>query len=150
MDMLSNVEIVILSFFASLGFGIVFQIRKEDLVYAALGGMFTRIVYLLLMAFVPYRIVYAALAAFFAAVYAEILAFYKKTPATLFLYPSIIPLIPGDLFYYTMGGIVMGNRELFANNVVECILALVGISIGFVLSSSISHYMRRFRIARNA
>ena len=148
--MLANVEIVILSFFASLGFGIVFQIRKEDLVYAALGGMFTRIVYLLLMAFVPYRILYAALAAFFAAVYAEILAFYKKTPATLFLYPSIIPLIPGELFYYTMGGIVMRNGELFTTNAVECILALVGISIGFVLSSSISHYMRRFRIARNA
>ena len=148
--MLSNVEIVILSFFASLGFGIVFQIRKEDLVYAALGGMFTRIVYLLLMSFVPYRIVYAALAAFFAAVYAEILAFYKKTPATLFLYPSIIPLIPGDLFYYTMGGIVMRNGELFTTNAVECLLALVGISIGFVLSSSISHYMRRFRITRNA
>ena len=147
--MLSNVEVVILSFFASLGFGIVFQIRKQDLLYAAFGGMLIRIVYLLLMAFIPYRIVYAALAAFFAAVYAEILAYYKKTPATLFLYPSIIPLIPGDLFYYTMGGIVMSDRELFASNAVECILALLGISIGFVISSSISHYMRRFRIAKN-
>ena len=146
--MLSNVEIVILSFFASLGFGIVFQIRRNDLLYAALGGMLTRIVYLLLMAFIPYRIVYAALAAFFAAAYAEVVAYYKKTPATLFLYPSIIPLIPGDLLYYTMGGIVMSDAQLFASNAVECILALVGISIGFVVSSSVSHHVRRFRLAK--
>jgi uncharacterized membrane protein YjjB (DUF3815 family) len=144
--MLENVELVILSFFASLGFGIVFQIRKSDLVYAGLGGAITRIVYLIFMAFIPYRIVYVGLAAFCASIYAEIMANHKKMPATVFLYPSIVPLIPGDLFYYTMGGIVLSNEELFRNNAVECLLALVGISIGFVISSSALHYIRQKKL----
>lgn len=146
--MAENIELVMLSFGASLGFGIVFQIRKEDLIYAGLGGAITRILYLIFMEFIPYRIVYVALAAFCAAVYAELLAGYKKMPATVFLYPSIIPLIPGDLFYYTMGGIVTREAELFQNNAVDCILALLGISIGFVLSSSILHYMRQKKIRK--
>jgi uncharacterized membrane protein YjjB (DUF3815 family) len=148
--MLSNVELVILSFLASLGFGIVFQISRENLLLAGLGGALIRIVYLIFMAFIPYRIVYVGLAAFCASVYAEIFASRKKMPATVLLYPAIVPLIPGDLFYYTMAGIVLSNQEMFEQNAGECLLALFGISIGFVLSSSILHYIRRIRIQREA
>lgn len=144
---MANIELVFLSFLASLGFGIVFQIRKSDLIYAGLGGVVTRIAYIILMLFIPYRIVYAACAAFVAAVYAELLAYRKKMPATLFLYPAIIPLIPGDLLYYTMGGIVLSRVEMFESYAAECILALIGISIGFVISSSTSHYIRKHRMA---
>jgi uncharacterized membrane protein YjjB (DUF3815 family) len=143
---LANIELVILSFFASLGFGIVFQIRKEDLIYAALGGALIRIVYLICMALIPYRIVYVGLAAFCASLYAEILAYYKKMPATVFLYPSIVPLIPGDLFYYSMGAIISSNMEQFLDNAGACVLALLGISIGFVVCSSVMHYTRQKKI----
>jgi uncharacterized membrane protein YjjB (DUF3815 family) len=146
--MWENIELVILSFGASIGFGIVFQIRGVKLFYAGLGGALTRIVYLILMAFIPYRIIYAALAAFFAAVYAEVLAVKKKMPATVFLYPAIIPLIPGDLIYYTMGGLVLSNNQLFQENAIECILALIGICVGFVLSSTCAHYVRLYRASK--
>jgi uncharacterized membrane protein YjjB (DUF3815 family) len=69
-------------------------------------------------------------------------------PATVFLYPAIVPLIPGDLFYYTMCGIVLSDRDMFEQNAGECLLALFGISIGFVLSSSILHYIRQIRIRK--
>ena len=49
---MGNFELVVLSFIASLGFGIVFQIKKEDLIYAGIGGAITRIVYLILMAII--------------------------------------------------------------------------------------------------
>lgn len=143
--MLLNIELVILSFVASLGFGIVFQIQKKDLIYAGLGGALTRIVYIILMMFIPYRIVYAACAAFMAALYSEILGHKKKSPATMFLYPSIIPLIPGDLFYYTMAGIVLSKPDMFVDYAIDCVLALIGISIGFVLCSTFSHYARKKR-----
>jgi uncharacterized membrane protein YjjB (DUF3815 family) len=131
-----------------LGFGIVFQIRKENLLYAALGGALTRIVYLCLMAVISERALYVGGAAFFASAYAEYLANKRKIPATVILYPSIIPLIPGDLFYYTVRSIVTGEAGLFRENAAACILALVGISIGFVLSSTISYYIRYHRISQ--
>lgn len=144
-----EIELVILSFFASLGFGIVFEIRPVDLVFAGIGGAIVRIVYLALMSFLNYRIAFIALAAFSAALYAELLAFLKKTPTTVFLYPSIIPLIPGDLFYYAMVGLITLNNDFFAANATDCILSLVGISVGFVLCSSFIHYVRRIRFSRN-
>jgi uncharacterized membrane protein YjjB (DUF3815 family) len=100
------------------------------------------------MAFIPYRIIYAALAAFFAAVYAEVLAAKQKMPATVFLYPSIVPLIPGDLIYYTMGGLVVSDNQLFQENAIECVLALIGICVGFVLSSTCAHYVRLYRASK--
>jgi uncharacterized membrane protein YjjB (DUF3815 family) len=140
---MANVELVILSFLASFGFGIVFQIHKDDLILAGIGGAITRIFYIIFMCFIPYRIVYAALSAFVAAFYAEALATKRKVPSTLFLYPAIIPLIPGDLLYYTMGGAILGDKEMLKNYGENCLLALLGISIGFVVCSSVSHYIRK-------
>ena len=144
--MLENIELVVISFLASLGFGIVFQIRKKDLFFAGLGGAVTRIFYIIFMLFIPYRIVYSALAAFVAALYAEILARINRTPATVYLYPSIIPLIPGDLLYYTLGGVVLGRAEMFKDYGIQCALSLLGLCIGFVICSSISHYVRTDRL----
>ena len=140
--MTQYIEIVGLSILASVGFAIVFQIEKKDLIFAGLGGGITRIAYLFFMSLTPYRIVYAALAAFVAALYAEGLSGYKHTPATYFLYPSIIPLIPGDLFYYMCVGLVSGDNEMFTAYALECTLALVGLGVGFVVCSSFSNYMR--------
>lgn len=147
-DTLWELELVGLSFLASVGFGIVFQISPLDLLFAGMGGALIRIVYLALMATTNYRILYTAVAAFSAALYAEVLAFYKKAPATIFLYPSIIPLIPGDLFYYAMVGVVANDNKLFADNAFECLLALVGISVGFVLCSSFVHYTRKIKLRK--
>jgi len=140
--MVENIELVVISFLASFGFGIVFQIRKKDLFFAGLGGAVTRIFYIIFMLVIPYRIVYCALAAFVAALYSEILSRINRTPATIYLYPSIIPLIPGDLLYYTIGGIVLSRAEMFKSYAADCILALIGLCIGFVICSTVTHYIK--------
>ena len=148
-DFLHNSELVMLSILASVGFGMVFGIRPKELVFAGLGGALVRIVYLALMtAFPEYRIVYASIAAFSAALYAEILANIRKQPATLFLYPSIVPLIPGDLFYYAALGLVWSKHDLFAQNALNCILQLVSISVGFVICSTIVFLFRKMKVHR--
>lgn len=141
----ADIELVFISLLASVGFGIVFEIRPKDLVFAGMGGTIIRIVYIILLNFVPYRIVYMTLAAFSAALFAEILAYTKKTPSTVYLYPSIVPIIPGDLIYYSMLGIVWNNKELFNANAGECLLALTGISVGFVLCSTLVHHVRKIK-----
>ncbi|MDO4514624.1 MAG: threonine/serine exporter family protein [Lachnospiraceae bacterium] len=145
--MAGNIELVVLSFLASLGFAIVFQVAKKDLLLAGLGGGLTRIFYLVFIAIIPSRIVYVALAAMVAALYAEIVSGMKHVPATYFMYPTIIPLIPGDLFYYTCAGIITGNAEMFRTNAINLILALVGLTVGFVVCSFVSNIMRIRRLA---
>ena len=146
---LSSFELIFLTLMASTGFSIVFNIQLKDLPFAALGGVIVRVVHILFkLAFPAYAFVYTIFAAFFAALYSEILAITKKEPSTLYLYPSIVPLIPGDLFYYTALGIVWGNVSIFTKFGPDLALSLVGISVGFVLCSTIVHYIRKFKFLK--
>lgn len=145
--MAEYMELVVLSVFASVGFAIVFQVEKKDLLFAGLGGGLTRVFYLIFMSFIPTRIIYVALAALVAALYAEIISGVKHVPATYFMYPTIIPLIPGDLFYYSCAGLITQNAEMFRVNAINCMLALVGLSVGFVVCSFVSNIMRIRKLA---
>ena len=146
---LSSFELIVLTLMASAGFSIVFNIQLKDLPFAALGGVIVRVVHILFkLAFPAYAFVYTIFAAFFAALYSEILAITKKEPSTLYLYPSIVPLIPGDLFYYTALGIIWGNWEIVKGFGPDLALCLIGISVGFVLCSTIVHYIRKFKFLR--
>ncbi len=142
--MTDNVMLVIYSFFASFGLGIVFRIEKKLLLYAGLGGALTRIVYLYLLSTVSESFIYSFLAALCASLYAEFMAWYKKRPSTVFLYPSIIPLIPGSLLYHTVVGILLKDTEKMMANGEQCIHALVGLGIGFVIASMVVHYKRNY------
>lgn len=144
--MVEAVRLVILSFCASVGFGLVFRLVGKDLLWAGLGAAMTRCVYLLLLHTMDTRLVYSIFAALFAALYAEFLATYKKVPSTVFLYPSIVPLIPGDLFYNTIAGFMTGDMQMVVENGKNCFLTLAGMSIGFVISSTVAHYIRRYRL----
>ena len=148
-SLLRSFELVGLSFIASAGFGIVFNIQLKDLLYAAIGGTIVRIVYISLQAVLPdYRFIFTIVAAFCAALYSEILALVKKEPSVLYRYPSIIPLIPGDLFFYVAAGLVWGDTSLISEHGPALALVLIGISLGFVLCSTIVHYVRKFKFLR--
>ena len=139
------VLLILISFIASVFFGIVFQIPRRDLWSAGLGGMLARIALILLPPLIGSRLIYMSCAALLAALYGELMATLRRDPSTYFVYPSIIPLIPGDLFYFTLIGIFLGDREMFETNGANCLLSLVGLSVGFVLSSIIAHYIRKMR-----
>ena len=134
---------VLLSYVASVGFGTVFQIPVKDLWLAGLGGALTRISLLLLTPVVPNRLLFMTISALVAALYADFWAVKRKQPSTYFVYPSIIPLIPGDLFFYAISGLYAGNYNVVETNGINCLLSLSGLSIGFVLSSAVSHHIRR-------
>ena len=146
---LINIELVVLTLMATAGFSVVFNIQLEDIVFAAIGGVIVRLVYILFKFLLPsYPFIFTMVAAFFAALYSEILAITRKEPSTLYLYPSIVPLIPGDLFCYVAFGIVWGNTSFIVENGPNLALSLVGISIGFVLCSTIVHYVRKIKFLR--
>ncbi|HHT67109.1 MAG TPA: threonine/serine exporter family protein [Erysipelotrichaceae bacterium] len=139
-------ELVVLSLLVSAGFSVVFNIQIKEIVFAAIGGTIVRIFYILFqLAWPNYRFLYTMLAAFCAALYSEILGVSRKEPSTLFLYPSIIPLIPGDLLYYTSLGLIWGNIDLVGRFGPDLGLSLIGISIGFVLCSTVVHYGRKIK-----
>ena len=135
--------LVTLSFVASIGFGVVFGIPLKDLWLAGLGGALSRVSVIYLPGIIAGRFWFMTLSASVAALYAEFLAIRRKQPSTYFVYPSIIPLIPGDLFYYAITGIYLGARDWVELNGVNCLISLAGLSMGFVLASTVVIHVRR-------
>ena len=141
----SPLLLILLSFAASASFGAVFQIGKKDLWLAGLGGALTRIVLLVFTPILP-RLIYMTVSAFAASLYAEFLATLQKKPSTYYVYPAIIPLIPGDLFFFTLLGVYIENKEMVMANGYDCIFSLASMSFGFVLSFVAAHYIRKFKM----
>lgn len=96
---------------ASLGFGILFNIRGKRLLIAALVGGVGGICYSVLTA-----LNYSAVMALFWAslaisILSEIASRWMKSPVTTFLICALIPLVPGGSMYYTMLEVVQNNYQ---------------------------------------
>lgn len=85
----------------------------------------------------------------FASLYAEILALELKTPSTVFLYPAIIPLMPGSLLYNTAVNFFLHDNAVMLEYARDCALTLVGLSLGFVLISTFTYYRRLYFLSKD-
>ena len=85
----------------------------------------------------------------FTALYAECMAVWKKVPSTIFLYPSIIPLVPGNLLYNTVVNFILQDATKMLYNARECAVRLAGISVGFVLISTFTYHRRVYFLGKN-
>lgn len=119
------------------GYSILFNIRRDKLLYASAGGSFAWIIYILASQTTTNAFITNMLAAAFATLYSEILARIKKAPTTVFLIPSIMPMIPGGGLFYTMSAVINNNSELFEKYFVTTIETALGISIGIMFMSLI-------------
>ena len=147
--MAENIKLILLSFVASVGFGLKNHMQNRYLVWAGLGGSLTRMWYLLLIEMIDSRLVYSLLAAMFASLYAEIMAMKFKMPSTVFLYPAVIPLIPGNLIYNAAVNFLLNYRIAMWKDVADCAMTVFGISIGFVLISTFTYYRRVYFLGKD-
>lgn len=130
----------------TVGYCLNVNIKRNKIVYGCIGGVLSTFLYcvfveadlsLLLQNLIP-----AAVVTF----YAEVLARVVKAPATVFLIPSIIPLVPGGRLYYTMRAIVDGkgnDAKIFA---METIIIALGIAVGIVVVSLVFYHISHKRI----
>ena len=124
------------AFVGSLGFALLFGLRRRYVLPAAVGGMLSWGVYLLLSRFLPSDFLACLIASACAVLYAELLARLLRTPATVFVIPAVIPLVPGSSLYYAMSCVVQKDfaaaRE-FGMTTLEFSLAIAA-GMSFVLA----------------
>ena len=96
--------VTLVSFFATFGFCIAFNIRGKKIFFAALGGAISWFFYSL-----PLEMGLSEISSVIFSVYSEVLARIFKTPVTTFVVCALIPLVPGSGMYYTMREAVLGN-----------------------------------------
>lgn len=103
------IETMISTFLASLGFGILFNIKGKKLILAGIGGSIGGVAY----QFTLQCGLSELLAMFFGSVafslYSEICARICKTPVTTFIICALIPLVPGGGMYRMMLKAIEGS-----------------------------------------
>lgn len=137
--------ILISSFIATFGFGILFNIKGNKLVLAAIGGTIGGVVYTLS------KDIYASevMALFFSSMafslYSEVLARICKTPVTTFIICALIPLVPGKGMYQTMVKAVEGDALGALQTGVETISYAGALALGIILVSTIMRFILKKR-----
>ncbi len=121
------------AFFGSIGFCLVFNLRKKLILPAAIGSIFCWGIYLLGMELCESELIACLLAAAFSALYAELLARIKKAPATLFLLPTVVSVIPGSKLFYTMSSIVQKEWDKATEYALVTMESAFAIGIGISL-----------------
>lgn len=129
----------------TLGFSIYFRVSEKNVIASTIGGALGWAVYLGM-----YKLTASLFFANFAAalivyLYSEIMARVLKAPANIFLIPGIIPLLPGGALYYTMYGIVDGNRVMFTQNFSKTSAITFGIAVGIVVGAVFMNYVLRIK-----
>lgn len=125
------------SLVGSVGFCLFFHIKKNKLIYGCIGGVLSITVYFICEELGMSALMQNMIAAIVATLYAEVVARIVKAPSTVFLIPSIIPLTPGSLLYYTMRAVVDGEVQLAKSRGEETLMVALGIAVGIVLISVI-------------
>lgn len=125
------------AFVGTMGFSIFFNIKKERLLYAAVSGAVICGIYLFCLEWFEGNLFLSNLIpSVIATIYAEVSARIKKAPSIIFLLPSIIVLIPGGSFYYTMSHLVNGDREKFREVGMQTTQSALGIAVGILLATA--------------
>ena len=126
------------AFLATLGFGVMFNIRGRKLIASAFGGA---------LGYVIYSVCVQAnlgepLAMFIASgaftIYGEILARQLKAPVTLFIVCALIILVPGGGMYRTMLAIIQGNLNNAVQIGLSSLASAGSLALGTIFVSSLT------------
>ncbi len=134
---------LIYAFVSTAAFSILYHIPKRHLLLASLGGLLSWGCYLLLGNVTENLFYRVLLVSILAAAYAEVMAKLRRAPATLYLIPALIPLVPGSYVYYAMLSLVQHDLSGALQNMLLAGQWAVAISMGISLSGAAEQLLRR-------
>ena len=138
------------AFLGSLGFAMLFHVRREKLLLASLGGLLAWGVYLLAGIWWTEDVVRYFASAVTLTIYGETMARVVKCPATLFIVTASIPLIPGGSLYHTMKFFMEGKFDAFSQQGLHTVLLAVAIAVGILIPTSVFRLVQQARRQRAA
>lgn len=146
--MTENVMELVTAFLGSLGFALLFHVRREKLLLASLGGLLAWVVYLLAGYWSGQDVVRYFVSAVVLTVYGETMARVVKCPATLFIITAAVPLIPGGSLYHTMKFFMEGNFTACSIQGLNTVLLAVSIAVGILFPTSVFQLYQKIRMNR--
>lgn len=133
----------IYAFFASIGFAVLFNIPRKEMIYAGLCGGFGWVYHTHLQSSGVSVVFTSFIGALIVGLLAEMFAKIRKTPATVFVVPGIIPLVPGYGLYYSMLSIIEKNYEEATRVGFETLIVASVIASAIIISTTFGKLMRK-------
>ena len=124
------------SFFACIGFCLVFNIHGPGMLICGGGGALGWLIYLLADFITPSIMLRYLLAAIVITLYSEIMARIRRCPVTGYLIIALLPLVPGGGIYEAMRFCVQGDTQQFLSALVRTFGIAGALALGTVLGSS--------------
>ena len=125
----------------SLCFGILFNMRGKRLIAAAVGGLLSWGLFVVLSHFILNEPINYFIVAAVVSLYSEIMARILKTPAAPIVTTSLIPLIPGGSLYYTMSSAFESNFTMFLEKAVSTLKLACALALGIIVVTAISKFL---------
>ena len=125
------------AFWASVAFGLVYNIHGDGILICGLGGALGWLVYLLMQQLPTGNILAAFIAAAAIAVFSECMARLRRCPVTGYLQVALLPLVPGSGIYYAMRYCVAGENELFLSTLFNTFGMAASLAVGAMLASTL-------------
>lgn len=135
----------VFSLLSTIGFAILFSIPRDSILKSGLVGALGWIGFYITSTYLKSNIAGTFFAAITVGVLGELLARHYKKPATVYIIPGIVPLVPGAGMYYTMLALVDNDFFLAANKGTETFFIASAISIGVIISTSLSRSIKRVK-----
>lgn len=122
---------------ATLGCSFVFNTDRRDIPVAALVGGLGWLIFTLVRDSGSLVMAYF-IGSFTVALISEILAYIIHNPATVYLLPGLLPLVPGGGMFQTMEAAVSGDMDQALSLGFSTISAAGAIALGIALASSLA------------
>ena len=137
----------IASMLATVSFAILYSTPKRHLLYCSITGALGWIIYLIFKDFGANTILCNFASAFSLSIIARIFAVFNQAPVTLYLFPGIIPIVPGAGIYYTAYYFFMNNMYQsgrFAQDTAKTVLAICfGIIFAMAIPQKLFKVMKK-------
>lgn len=122
---------IIVAFFATAAFAVLFNVPKEHWGFCGLTGSIGWLFYLVFVK--PYDTVIATfISVLIITLLARIFSVVRKAPVTLFLVAGIFPLVPGVGIYYTSYYFIMSDFTQAAAKGIETLKIAIALALGIM------------------
>ena len=118
---------------ALLGIAVIFDVPPKKMLWAMIGSIISCVIMLIGDKYGLDPLLSNMLATAVPCVYCEIMARVLKTPTTVFMIPSLLPLVPGSRLYYTMFYLFSGEQALFLENMLVAVKICTGIAMAIIV-----------------
>lgn len=135
---------VIVCFVAAAFYCIIMSLPKKAIAFSAACASVTYLIYRMIFLIAEAELVGYLIASLVGAVISELLARICKMPATVFVFPAVIPLVPGIGLYRAMLCLVQNDMSGFASAGTKTIMisGIIAVTVA-VVNATFRHIFKK-------